>query len=227
MYDKSSSQVYGLWALASCPALGLPQEDGNRRPKSQPQTPNYRRPIWSDLFTLRSAQGPASSHPHPHPLGTVSSSSSRRPGNEFPPFPFEKAGDQESCRNLLPFYSYKSISSDPNSPSRFHHSSKLESLDLISSRPSHTCRRAARSSLPARSGPAGPDAPGPCRSLLQALSITSPTSETPVLSAATWDRLWKGSSCNRSWSKAGLGKLLGGVTRRVGAKMSQLLNSRS
>lgn len=105
--------------------------------------------------------------------------------------------------------------------------SKLESLDLISSRPSHTCRRAARSSLPARSGPAGPDAPGPRRSLLQALSITSPTSETPVLSAATWDRLWKGSSCNRSWSKAGLGKLLGGVTRRVGAKMSQLLNSRS
>lgn len=218
--------VCGHWLGAQPQAFLKKMEIGGPNPNHKPQT-------TGGPFGLTSSHSgrpkvlppptPTLTHweQSPAPLQEV------RPGNEFPPFPFEKAGDQESCRNLLPFYSYKSISGDPNSPSRSHHSSKLESLDLISSRPSHTCHRAARSSLPARSGPAGPDAPGPCRSLLQALSITSPTSETPVLSAATWDRLWKGSSCNRSWSKAGLGKLLGGVTRRVGAKMSQLLNSRS
>lgn len=49
----------------------------------------------------------------------------------FLPFPLEKAGDGRSCRSLLASYpSYKSISSDPNSPSKSHHYSKLESLGL-------------------------------------------------------------------------------------------------
>lgn len=54
-------------------------------------------------------------------------------GNESLPFPFEKIDDQRFLKkSLLASDSYKPISSDPNSPSRSHHSSKLESLDLSS-----------------------------------------------------------------------------------------------
>lgn len=74
--DRSSSQANGLWPLAGCPARGLPGE-GKGRPKSQPQTTNYRTPIWFDLFTLKKPphkEGPgvrASSHPTPDPMSTA------------------------------------------------------------------------------------------------------------------------------------------------------------
>lgn len=106
--------VCGHWPGAQPQAFLKKMEIGGPNPNHKPQT-------TGGPFGLTSSHSgrpkvlppPTPTLTHweqaPAPLQEV------RPGNEFPPFPSEKAGDQESCRNLLPFYSYKSISSDPNS----------------------------------------------------------------------------------------------------------------
>lgn len=194
LYDKSSSQVYGLWPLARCPAPDLPQDDGKRGPKSQPQTTNYR--------TLISLTSTHSEPPHkegpkgqgllpPTPLGVASSFSLRieevrLQEMSFLLFHVKGPVNSGSCRSLLASNSYESISSDPNSPSRSHHSSKLESLVLGALQAfSHLSVLGQQRWQP--------DAPGP---ILSFRLCQSPDNQRGTcLGALRWDKLWRESSC--------------------------------
>lgn len=117
--DKSSSQVYGLWPLARRPAPGLPREAGKRSPKSQPQIPGDRTPIWCDLLAQNRPPPPGTvpgvrSSPRPHPT--------EQGGLGSPP---QEVRLQEARFLLLKRLNPKAHLS---SPSRSHHCSELKSL---------------------------------------------------------------------------------------------------
>lgn len=117
--DKSSSQVYGLWPLARRPAPGLPREAGKRSPKSQPQIPGDRTPIWCDLLAQNRPPSPGTvpglrSSPRPHPT--------EQGGLGSPP---QEVRLQEARFLLLKRLNPKAHLS---SPSRSHHCSELKSL---------------------------------------------------------------------------------------------------
>lgn len=89
-----------------------------------------------------------------------------------------------------------------NSPSRSHPSSKLENLVPSGSRPSHTCL--SQGSVSAAKSSATCPVHGPEAlahpSLLQALCIAS--HQSTCSQHTHTGQVWRGSSCNRSWSKA-------------------------
>lgn len=189
-----------MWPLARRPAPGLPREAAERRPKCQPQTPNNRRPMRCDLFTLNLPPGKRGGRSLPPPVPPHGAppwqppSRSQTPGNEFPPFPFEKPG---SCRSLL-------VSLLPAAP---------PGLIIPENWKVWFSQLRALSHLSVQGSPGGslhsPEAPGLRPSLLQPLLIPCTNQRGTCTWCTHMGQVWRGGSCNRPWCKAGLGKLLG------------------